>query len=315
MPRLSIVIPVLGDPRQLDDTLVSVLENRPDHCEILVVHNGPYDDPYHLGDEVVLVEAPRGAGLAECLNQGLSASRAAVVHVLSCGVEVRPGWTDAALRRFRDPDVAAVAAVVLAGDDRSVFSAGMAYRTEGTPWKLAHGRSPADSAADQQHLCGPDLLAAFYRRSVLEVLDGFSLSAGDATTAIDAALALRYAGFRCLLEPECQVRVNAAAASERLNFARGRDTEQLFWRWASCHGWTRSLIGHVALVAGQCAICLWRPSMIVELAGRMWGALRALLGRSGSNRPELAALQPSVIAASQLAAARLQNERRPARAA
>jgi hypothetical protein len=29
VPRLSIIIPVVGDSPQLDDTLVSVLENRP----------------------------------------------------------------------------------------------------------------------------------------------------------------------------------------------------------------------------------------------------------------------------------------------
>ena len=60
MPRLSIVIPVLGDPQQLDDTLLSVLENRPANCEILVVHNQPYHDPYNLSDEVRFVEAERG---------------------------------------------------------------------------------------------------------------------------------------------------------------------------------------------------------------------------------------------------------------
>ena len=315
MPRLSIVIPVLGDPRQLDDTLVSVLENRPEQCEILVVHNRPYADPYQLGDEVVLIEAPRRAGLAECLNLGLSASRAAIVHVLRCGVEVRAGWTYAALRRFRDPDVAAVAAVVLAADQRTVFSAGLAYRSEGTPWQLARGRSTAEAAADQQHLCGPDLLAGFFRRSVLEVLGGFSVSAGDAVTAIEAALELRHAGFRCVLESECLARVGAVAACERSNFARGRDVERLFWRWAPFHGWTGSLIGHVALVAGQFAICMWRPSMIVQLAGRMSGALRALCGRSESNEPEVESIEPSVISASQLVGARLEHQQRSARAA
>ncbi len=76
MPRLSIVIPVVGDPRHLDDTLVSVLQNRPDDCEILVVHNRPYDDPYELSDEVRFVEARRGSRLVDCLNVGIAASRA-----------------------------------------------------------------------------------------------------------------------------------------------------------------------------------------------------------------------------------------------
>ena len=60
MPRLSIVIPVLGDPQQLDDTLLSVLENRPARCEIVVVHNRPYHDPYHLCEEVRFIQAEAG---------------------------------------------------------------------------------------------------------------------------------------------------------------------------------------------------------------------------------------------------------------
>ena len=51
MSRLSIVIPVLGSLDGLEDTLVSVLENRPADCQIVVVLNQPYDDPYDLKDE------------------------------------------------------------------------------------------------------------------------------------------------------------------------------------------------------------------------------------------------------------------------
>ena len=34
-PRLSIVIPAPADPAAMEETLVSVLENRPDDCEIV----------------------------------------------------------------------------------------------------------------------------------------------------------------------------------------------------------------------------------------------------------------------------------------
>ena len=36
-PRLSIVIPMTTGPEPLEETLVSVLENRPDDCEIIAV--------------------------------------------------------------------------------------------------------------------------------------------------------------------------------------------------------------------------------------------------------------------------------------
>ena len=82
MPRLSIVIPVWGNLHLLEDTLVSVLENRPAHCEIIVVLDGPYDDPYQLTDELSYVLAPSGASLAESANLGIAASEAPVVHLL-----------------------------------------------------------------------------------------------------------------------------------------------------------------------------------------------------------------------------------------
>ena len=174
MPRLSVVIPVLGDPKKLDDTLVSVLEHRPAQCEVLAVLNQPYDDPYQLSSEVCFVEAGQGAGLAECLNVGVSASRSPLLHVLTCGVEACAGWTCAAALRFRDPDVASVAAVVVCRDDRSrVVSAGIGYCVEGSTWCMGEGEFLADVALRIEAPCGPDLLAAFYRKSAVEAVGGF----------------------------------------------------------------------------------------------------------------------------------------------
>ncbi len=318
MPRLSIVIPVLGDPQQLDDTLVSVLENRPVNCEILVVHNEPYADPYALADEVLFVAADRGARMADCLNLGLSASQAPIVHVLTCGVQVRPGWAGAAVRHFPNPEVAAVAAMVLSGSNpRTVVSAGLGYRAEGAAWRIGQHRNLADvDAALHRDLCGPDTLAAFYRRSALEAVGGFSPWAGDALAGIDVALALRSAGFRCTSEPECLAQVDAAAVSDQSSFAQGCDAERLFWRWASAHGWTRSLAAHAAMLLGQCVIGLWRPSMIAQLAGRACGALGAMFGRRRPKPAALAPLEtPRVVALPHLTAARLHEKQHSIRAA
>ena len=55
VPRLAIVISAIGSIESLEGTLVSVLENRPADCEILVVLNRPYSDPYDLQGEVRFV--------------------------------------------------------------------------------------------------------------------------------------------------------------------------------------------------------------------------------------------------------------------
>ena len=123
--------------------------------------------------------------MVECLNQGLAAS-GAVVHVLACGVQVCPGWADAALRHFGNPAIAAVGAVVLRRDDRRrTISAGLGYRAEGTAWRLDELHESGGVAACPPDFCGPDTLAAFYRRSVVQSLGGLSSWAGDSLAGID----------------------------------------------------------------------------------------------------------------------------------
>jgi hypothetical protein len=260
---------VLGDPRKLDDTLVSVLENRPAQCEVLVIHNEPYDDPYQLGNEVTFVEAWHDAGLGECLNLGVSVSTAPVVHVLTCGVEVGEDWATAALQRFQDPDVAAVAPIVVARSDRSrVVSAGLAYRSEGAAWRVGRGEALAGVAARAKQPLGPDLLAAFFRKSVLETLGGFALGMSNRVIGIELALTLRQIGARCVLEPDCLAHVDEAVVAERPSFAAGLDDERFFWRWASRNGLVQSVLGHAAMLTGECITALMQPRVFMQLAGR-----------------------------------------------
>jgi hypothetical protein len=314
---LSIVISVLGDPQQLDDTLLSVLESRPADCEILVVHNRPYHDPYHLGDEVQFIQAERGATMVECLNQGLASSRAPVVHILTCGVQVCAGWADAALQHFANPEIAAVGAVVLQRDDRrKTISAGLGYCAGGTAWRLEQFNEAGDIDDCQPDFCGPDTLAAFYRRSVVQSLGGLSSWAGDSLAGIDLALALRQAGFRCVLEPRCVAHVDAAATYVEPAFRRGRNIEKLFWRWASSQGWLSSLAAHVALLAGQCVSSLWRPSMLAQLAGRASSTLQLIFARGRRKAAEPASVtKPSAVAAPHFSTARLEEKRRSSRVA
>jgi hypothetical protein len=315
--RLSIVIPVPGDQKLLDDTLVSVLENRPANCELLVVHNRPYSDPYDLAGEVQFLQAPRRAGFVECINLGLAASRAPVVHLLTCGVEVCPGWADAALRHFRNPEVASVTPVVLHHNDRqTLISAGLGYRAEGIAWRLGQGRSVPQLDAEPDGLCGPDALAAFYRRSALESVGGFSSSAVGTLAAIDVALSLRHAGFRTVVEPKCQAKVDAAIVRDKPGFRHGRDAERLFWQWAGAHGRARSLAAHTALVAGECVIGLWHPPMLMHLTGRALGVICVALGKRLAKTSEAANVDnPSILTSPHFAAPSNQDEQSSARAA
>ena len=97
--RLSIVIPAT-EVSGLEETLVSVLENRPADCDIIVAHTMRYDDPWNIREEVSFVEPPRGSGLIGCIHAGAAAATGDVIHVLAAGWKATEGWTEPALEHF-----------------------------------------------------------------------------------------------------------------------------------------------------------------------------------------------------------------------
>ena len=93
------------DSASLEDTLVSVLENRPADCEIIVVLAVPYTDPWSIGDEVRFVQAPAAATVVDCVNVGMASSFGEIAHVLRSGWRATDGWADAALAPPADAGV------------------------------------------------------------------------------------------------------------------------------------------------------------------------------------------------------------------
>lgn len=275
MYRLSIVIPVLNKLKKLEDTLVSILENRPSRCEIIVVLNEPYDDPYQLSGEVCFVEASKNANLIESINCGLAHCSAPVVHILSCGMEVSPSWSDAALTHFSDPKVASVAPFVLQRLDRSkIISKGVAYRAGGKVKRLGYGKSSTDTSFGKEPIFGADIMAAFYRRSALEAVDGLNPAIGGDLTGVDLALALHFAGYVCVSEPKCEMYIDPEGVVGADRVGGGCAAERLFWTWAPRWGFLRAISGHAVLVTGECFETVVRPTTIFRLGGRAWEALR-----------------------------------------
>ena len=187
MQRLSIIVPLTGDLKRLEDTLVSVLENQPEQSEVVVVLNEPYDDPYQLRGEVKFVEARQGADLVDCFACGLAASDAPIVHTIASGFEATPGWADAALTRFAETDVAAVAPLVVDRDHpQRVLSAGVCWTAAGSVGRIASGKPLDQFAGDDGVLCGPELVVAFYRRDVLEMIERLPSQGSDLAAATES---------------------------------------------------------------------------------------------------------------------------------
>jgi hypothetical protein len=270
VPRLSIIIPVLGSAARLETTLVSVLENRPSDCEIIVVHNAPYDDPYNLAGEVRFVQTPPKAGLAESVNEAIEASIGGIVHLLAAGLEVTDGWTERILEHFADPRVASVAPLIVDMLDRqSRLAAGLEYSAR-------RGRvvrtkmPPGDSTTG---ILGPLGLAAFYRRSALELVGGLSPVVGDSVADVDLALSLRAAGYRGVLEHRSTVfAARHDIACSHAGFKTGLAAERLFWRAAPIAGWGKSILAHPVGVIGEFVRGLPTVGAFTALLGRIVGA-------------------------------------------
>jgi hypothetical protein len=294
--RLAILIPFAGNAKRLEDTLVSVLENRPDDCEIAVILAQPYENPYHLDDEVSFIPLSGSAGLAACLNAGLSKVRAPFVHVLACGVEVCPGWADVALRHFLDATVAAVVPLVLALEDRDrIVCAGVDYQRHGAMRLLDRGRRKV-LLNQPVAVLAPSTMAAFYRRGALDAAGRFSEEVGDHLTMVDMGLTLRHLGLRTLLVPSCEVAAPAAAEPSASAFRRSLEAERFFWRWAGTNGWAGALAPHALHAAADCLGGVVNLSVFARLLGRLVGFCRSGAARQHRNRLQQIAEQSRAVA-------------------
>lgn len=279
--RLSILIPFLGNRDSLENTLASVLQNRPEGAEIVVALGHEYDDPYQLGEEVRFVRSDASPTLLAALNQGLDACRGPIVQTLACGATVSDGWTDQALRRFDDRRIASVAPLIVEAEEpQRIWAAGLEYRASGECRRRGQG-AWADSAQSLNgRLVGPSLVAGFYRRSALgDRSKAFDPALGPDFADVDLALRLLEAGYATACEPDSIVLQSQQTPQTSGGWTQARHAERLFWRHLSIYGRLHSLAAHLPTVAGEFARDLPRAKAFAQLAGRClagceWGATR-----------------------------------------
>jgi hypothetical protein len=269
VPRLSIVIPCPGGAAEFDGTLVSVLQNRPADCEVLVVHGEPYDDPYALDSEVRFIRH-KGSSLAPLINAGLEQAAGDVVHVIGCGLLAQEGWTEPALAHFADEEVAAVSPIVLATDSQRVHAAGVRWTLGGTRKIVADQRVLLPGAGRlRSRILGPTLAAGFYRRDVLGALGGFDSGLGDSLADVNTALAIHELGRLHVCEPASRLVLSESRdENTSYGFTAGRCAERLFWRYAAARGLALSLGFHAATISADLVRSAAHSAGLTTLLGR-----------------------------------------------
>ena len=196
--KLSIVIPACGSQTDIDETLVSVLENIPANAEALLIHPRDYEDPYGLEDEVRLV-ASSGSDLLTLLNEGIESARGEVVQTLCPGASVSPGWSEHPLEMFEADHRIGSVAPMLFGDRNRRYIRGISYH-------VGAGKKIVSSA--RQPVTAPLLGSGFYLRRALQFMRGFD-TRFSAWADIELGLRMKSAKYRCVTS-ESRVSVNRA---------------------------------------------------------------------------------------------------------
>jgi hypothetical protein len=288
--RLAILILKSADDARFEDTLASVLANRPNDTEVLVVCPGGYDDPYELSGEVTFLDAMPTAEEPQLINTGIAHVPVGceVVHLLASGLTVEEGWTEPALEVLSDPAIGAVAPLVLRPDG-IVSAAGMRLAMTGAPRAVGAGR-PVRRRLVKSRILGPALPAAFYRMQVVTELHGFDDSYRSWLSAADFALSMRAAGYRAAVATESHLFGNLDLGSGLSRFRECQLKERLFWKHKpSLVDW----LLHPLPIAFE-AIRHFPRKSVSGLLGRMVGLLNALFearrdsnpqGRQGQERP------------------------------
>lgn len=107
MKQLSVLISYSSIPEELEDTLLSLLENRPDSCEILVIQNKTYENIYELNeDEVRFIPIqnqlqPEKRTALECFRKGLSQCNSDFIYLMPVGVAFQLPWWESALENLK----------------------------------------------------------------------------------------------------------------------------------------------------------------------------------------------------------------------
>ena len=271
MTRLSILIPCVAVDAPFESTLVSILQNRPRDCEVLVIHAQPYDDPYQLRDEVRFIAAPGKRSVAALVNAGIAAARGEVINVAPAGVEVEENWSEPALAHFADPEVGSVCPLIIHAEERTTIATlGVGYRTGGARISIGADEPLPRQRQLAARVIGPSAMGGFYAREVVAACGGFCVDLGDELADVDLALSLAHLGFRTVFEPASVMTATKAALGDApAGFTHGRAAERLFWRHAAEQGWIAALPLHLLVVAQSLLGKLLAPRALGELLGRL----------------------------------------------
>jgi hypothetical protein len=266
IPQLSIVVPIGRDLASFESSLISVLENQPEGSEVLVAHDGSYDDPFDLADEVRFVVADSG-DTVDLVGVAAREARGRFVHVLSEGLRATCGWTDSALECFDHFDTGVVVPVIRVATTGSVLAAGWSDGDYGLCRNAAQGLQSVSSLKG----VGAFLQASFWRRDLLRNLQ----FAFDGRASLEASVAYHYLVRQAGWKTELAMESTLLSDHEQLPWDGHSISRGMRLRAIRNHfvggGWVQSITASCAGLISAIA----HPAMLMEAVGQSLAPLAA----------------------------------------
>jgi GT2 family glycosyltransferase len=170
-PRVTAVVLTYNGRELLDQMLPTLLAQRYEDFEVVVIDDGSSDGTAaHLRErwsQVRVVENPTNVGVAASLNRGVQAADGEYVALLNNDIELDPGWLAALVRSLEEhPEAAASTGKLLNFYRREVFeAAGDFMRWSGMSGHNGQGARVGQACEQPMAVFSPCAGAALYRRS------------------------------------------------------------------------------------------------------------------------------------------------------
>jgi hypothetical protein len=268
MDRFSIIVPMVDDHQAFESSLATVLSTQPADSEVIVAHDGSYNDPYDLGDEVTFVTTdetkPR---LADLLNAAIKSATGTFTAIVRAGVELPVDWHLPVGDAFSDSHVGSVSGALVRCDQPKRLVAGGVDAGFGASRKLIGAGLKLNSRkASCLAPAGPTLWAAIYRTDLLQHIAPLCRRLQPMYLDLDIALAAETLGFESVWLPELVITTSDPdAINQEARTAHGGSAERAKRR----HDLGDSIAMRLLTIAGGLAATPLNPGSLPHALGRL----------------------------------------------
>ncbi|MSR30662.1 MAG: glycosyltransferase family 2 protein [Gemmataceae bacterium] len=225
--------------------LETVRRRAPLATEIIVVDDGSREGIISQAagkfPGVRVLRLEKNQGFCQAANAGVSAAVGEIVQLLNDDTEVCPGFAEAALEEFNQPQVGAVAPLVLrwpgwVNGPEIIDSAGDAYYRSGIAAKRGNGQPFSGAWEEAGEVFGASGSSVFFRRELFLRVGGFPAHFGGYFEDVDLSFRIRQAGFQIRYQPASRIlhhvsaTYGSSATNRKLVEQQARNEERVFWR-------------------------------------------------------------------------------------